>query len=72
MTTHGTSTLIRGAGSFDGQRLRSASNVLLADGTIASVGDDLAVPAGAEAGSGDRGSPGHDGQRARQEGEGTC
>jgi imidazolonepropionase-like amidohydrolase len=48
MTAHGTSTLIRGARIFDGERVREASCVLLASGAIAGVGDDLGVPAGAE------------------------
>ncbi|HEY3956743.1 MAG TPA: hypothetical protein VGM53_25510 [Streptosporangiaceae bacterium] len=48
MTAGGASTLFRGARAFDGQRLRPASNVLLADRTIAGIGDDLGVPAGAE------------------------
>jgi hypothetical protein len=48
MTAHGVSTLIRGTRIFDGQRLRPASNVLLAGRTIARVGDDLGVPADAE------------------------
>ena len=48
MTTAGTSTLIRGARVFDGQRLRPASNVLLAGATIAGTGAHLDVPAGAE------------------------
>jgi imidazolonepropionase-like amidohydrolase len=48
MTAHGASTLIRGARIFDGQRLRPASSVLLAGGTITGVGDDLGVPPGAE------------------------
>jgi imidazolonepropionase-like amidohydrolase len=47
MTAHG-STLIRGARIFDGQRLRPASSILLAGGTIAGVGDGLGVPPGAE------------------------
>jgi imidazolonepropionase-like amidohydrolase len=41
-------TLIRGARIFDGQQLREASDVLLAGGTIAHVGDGAAAPAGAE------------------------
>jgi imidazolonepropionase-like amidohydrolase len=41
-------TLIRGARVFDGQGLRPASNVLLASGAVAGIGDDLGVPAGAE------------------------
>jgi imidazolonepropionase-like amidohydrolase len=52
MTTGGTSTLIRGARVFDGQRLLPASNVLLAGGAVAGIGDDLdddlGAPAGAE------------------------
>jgi imidazolonepropionase-like amidohydrolase len=48
MTADGTSTLIRGARVFDGERLREASDVLLADGTIAGIGAALGVPAGAE------------------------
>jgi imidazolonepropionase-like amidohydrolase len=48
MTAHHTSTLIRGARIFDGQRLLPASNVLLAGGTVTGIGDDLAVPAGAD------------------------
>jgi len=48
MTAHGTSTLIRGARIFDGQRPRPAGSVLLAGGAIAGVGDDLGVPPGAE------------------------
>jgi hypothetical protein len=35
------STLIRGARIFDGQRLLPASNVLLAGGAVAGIGDDL-------------------------------
>jgi imidazolonepropionase-like amidohydrolase len=46
--TVGGITVIRGARIFDGERPREASSVLLADGTIAAVGDDLGVPAGAE------------------------
>jgi imidazolonepropionase-like amidohydrolase len=48
MTADGTSTLIRGARIFDGQRLLPASNVLLAGGAVAGIGDDPGVPAGAE------------------------
>jgi imidazolonepropionase-like amidohydrolase len=48
MTAGHTSTLIRGVRIFDGQRLLPASNVLLAGGAVAGIGDDLAVPAGAE------------------------
>jgi imidazolonepropionase-like amidohydrolase len=48
MTADRTSTLIRGARIFDGQRLLPASNVLLAGGAVAGIGDDLGVPAGAE------------------------
>jgi imidazolonepropionase-like amidohydrolase len=48
MTADRTSTLIRGARIFDGQRLLPASNVLLAGGAVAGIGDDLAVPADAE------------------------
>jgi imidazolonepropionase-like amidohydrolase len=48
MTTGRASTLIRGARIFDGQRLHPPGSVLLAGGTIAGVGDDLRVPAGAE------------------------
>jgi hypothetical protein len=48
MTTGRASTLIRGARIFDGQRLHPPGSVLLAGGTIAGVGDDLPVPAGAE------------------------
>jgi imidazolonepropionase-like amidohydrolase len=48
MTADGTSTLIRGARVFDGERLRPASNVLLAGRTIAGIGAGLGVPAGAE------------------------
>ena len=47
MTAGGTSTLIRGARIFDGQRLLPASNVLLAGGAVAGIGD-VGVPAGAE------------------------
>jgi imidazolonepropionase-like amidohydrolase len=48
MTAGGTSTLIRGARIFDGQRLLPASNVLLAGGAVAGIGDELGVPAGAD------------------------
>jgi len=48
LTADGASTLIRGARVFDGERLREASNVLLAGTTIAGLGADLGVPAGAE------------------------
>jgi len=48
MTVRGVSTLIRGARVFDGERLREASNVLLAGGTIAGIGSDLGVPRDAE------------------------
>ena len=48
MTVGGTSTLIRGARIFDGQRLLPASNVLLAGGAVAGIGDELGVPAGAD------------------------
>jgi imidazolonepropionase-like amidohydrolase len=41
-------TLIRGALVFDGERLRPASDVLLADRRIAGIGDRLDVAAGAE------------------------
>ncbi|HUN32977.1 MAG TPA: amidohydrolase family protein [Trebonia sp.] len=48
MTIRGASTLIRGARLFDGERLREASDVLLAGGTIVGIGNDLGVPADAE------------------------
>ena len=48
MTADRTSTLIRGVRIFDGQRLLPASNVLLAGGAVAGIGDDLGVPAGAD------------------------
>jgi imidazolonepropionase-like amidohydrolase len=48
MTAGRTGTLIRGARIFDGQRLLPASNVLLAGGAVADIGDDLGVPPGAE------------------------
>jgi imidazolonepropionase-like amidohydrolase len=48
LTADAASTLIRGARVFDGERLREASNVLLAGTTIAGLGADLGVPAGAE------------------------
>jgi imidazolonepropionase-like amidohydrolase len=48
MTADRTSTLIHGARVFDGQRLLPASDVLLAGGAVAGIGDDLGVPAGAE------------------------
>jgi imidazolonepropionase-like amidohydrolase len=48
MTAGGTSTLIRGARVFDGERLTQASNVLLTDGSITGIGDDLSAPPGAE------------------------
>jgi len=48
MTGDSTRTLIRGARVFDGERLRPASNVLLAGRTIAGIGAGLSVPAGAE------------------------
>jgi imidazolonepropionase-like amidohydrolase len=48
MTADSTITLIRGARVFDGDQLREADTVLLAGGTIASVGAGLGVPAGAE------------------------
>lgn len=46
--TAGASTLIRGVRVFDGQRLRPASDVLLAGSAVAAVGSHLGVPAGAE------------------------
>ena len=48
MTADRSSTLIRGARIFDGQRLRPASNVLLAGGAVAGIGDEVGVPAGAD------------------------
>jgi imidazolonepropionase-like amidohydrolase len=48
MTADGTSTLIRGARVFDGQRLHPADTVLVADGTVAGIGPGLGVPPGAE------------------------
>lgn len=48
MTAGGTSTLIRGARVFDGERLTQASNVLLADGSITGIGDGLGASPGAE------------------------
>jgi imidazolonepropionase-like amidohydrolase len=48
MTTGATSTLIRGARVFDGERLRPASDVLLAGRSIAGLSEGLEVPAGAE------------------------
>jgi imidazolonepropionase-like amidohydrolase len=48
MTAGRTSTLIRGARIFDGQRLLPASNVLLAGGAVAGIGDEVGVPAGAD------------------------
>jgi imidazolonepropionase-like amidohydrolase len=48
MTAGHTSTLIRGVRIFDGQRLLPASNVLLAGGAVAGIGDELGVPAGAD------------------------
>jgi imidazolonepropionase-like amidohydrolase len=48
MTADRSSTLIRGARIFDGQRLLPASNVLLAGGAVAGIGEGLGVPAGAE------------------------
>ena len=48
MTAGGASTLIRGTRVFDGERLRPASNVLLAGRTIAGIGASLGVPADAE------------------------
>jgi imidazolonepropionase-like amidohydrolase len=48
MTADGGSTLIRGARVFDGERLREATSVLLAGGTIAGIGAHLGVPADAE------------------------
>jgi imidazolonepropionase-like amidohydrolase len=45
LTADGTSTLIRGARVFDGERLQEASNVLLAGGTIAGIGPAPGVPA---------------------------
>jgi imidazolonepropionase-like amidohydrolase len=48
MTADGGSTLIRGARIFDGERLREATSVLLAGGTIAGIGAGLGVPPDAE------------------------
>jgi imidazolonepropionase-like amidohydrolase len=48
MTADGTSTLIRGARIFDGERLHPPGSVLVAGGTIAGVGPGLGIPAGAE------------------------
>jgi len=53
MTADGTSMLIGGARIFDGDRLRSASSVLLASRTIAGMGVGLNVP------EGDLSPPGH-------------
>jgi hypothetical protein len=52
MTADRGCTVIRGARIFDGERLRDAGPVLLADGIIAGVGPGLGVPADAEALSG--------------------
>jgi imidazolonepropionase-like amidohydrolase len=48
MIAGGPSTLIRGARVFDGERLREASDVLLASRTITGIGASLGVPAGTE------------------------
>lgn len=48
MTAGRACTLIRGARIFDGEQLRDADAVLLADGIIAGIGPGLGVPAGAE------------------------
>jgi imidazolonepropionase-like amidohydrolase len=48
MTADRGCTVIREARIFDGERLRDADPVLLADGIIAGVGPGLGVPAGAE------------------------
>jgi imidazolonepropionase-like amidohydrolase len=48
MTAPRTSTLIRGARVFDGERLGEATSVLITGGTIAAVGSAGSVPSGAE------------------------
>jgi len=48
VTSDGACTLIRGAQVFDGERLRPASDVLLAGRSIAGVGRNIGAPPGAE------------------------